>query len=194
MRRVFLTLCLLVLALLVLLSWLSAGGWLPAFSAPPLLAGTAASWSVVGAPSVSAHFLDEVLSAYHSPAAGLGQTLYDDGVAVNIDPVYALAFFWHESTFGRYGWANVNHSLGNIRCSAGYRCQGGFRSYATWQQGVADWYQLIHDLYVEQLGLRTVEQIVPVYAPSSDHNDVQAYIQAIEQAVQTWRRGQVVVS
>jgi hypothetical protein len=37
----------------------------------------------------------------------------------------------------------------------------------------------------------TIEEIVPVYAPSSDHNDVATYIAAIEQAVQRWRSGQI---
>ena len=37
----------------------------------------------------------------------------------------------------------------------------------------------------------TVDEMVPVYAPSSDQNDVAAYIAAIEHAVDTWRRGQL---
>ncbi len=64
----------------------------------------------------------------------------------------------------------------------------------TWQAGFVDWYRLIRGMYVDQLGLQTVAQIVPVYAPSADHNDVQAYIQAVEQAVTDWRSGQVRVS
>jgi hypothetical protein len=190
MRWVLVVFCLVLLAVFVSVSWLAEGGRFSLSLA--LLSGNTSS-TVVGAPSVSASFIDQVLAAYQSPAAGLGQALYDDGVVVNIDPVYALAFFLHESTLGRFGWARVNHSLGNIRCSAGYACQGGFRCYPSWQAGFADWYRLIRDVYVDQLGLKTVQQIVPVYVPSSDHNDVQAYIQAIEQAVSTWRSGQVEV-
>jgi hypothetical protein len=37
----------------------------------------------------------------------------------------------------------------------------------------------------------TVSQIVPVYAPASDGNNVPGYIAGVEQAVDTWRRGQV---
>lgn len=190
MRRLLLFCCLLLLLVFAAVSWLAEGNWFAARSA----AAPAASLRVVGSPSISASFIDQVLTAYQSPAAGLGQALYDEGVAAGIDPVYALAFFWHESTFGRYGWAKVNRSLGNIRCSAGYTCRGGYRCYATWQAGFADWYRLIRHLYVNQLGLQTVAQIVPVYAPSADHNDVQAYIRAVEQAVTDWRRGQVGVS
>ena len=158
-----------------------------------------ASYTVTGFPSISADFIDKVLSAYGSPAAGTGQALYDLGVESGIDPVYALAFFLHEDSFGETGIGMANHSLGNIRCSAGYACQYGFRYYSTWSDSYQDWYALILNGYVKgqitdsivDHPCVTVEEIVPVYAPSSDHNDVSAYIAAIEHAVQTWRRGQV---
>jgi len=157
------------------------------------------SSTVTGSPSLSADFIDRVLTAYGSPAAGTGQALYDLGVEYDIDPVYALAFFLHEDSFGETGIGAANHSLGNIRCSEGYACQYGFRYYATWQDGYQDWYSLILNGYVKGqitdtiVGHQcvTVEEIVPVYAPSSDHNDVAAYIAAIEHAVQRWRSGQV---
>jgi hypothetical protein len=158
-----------------------------------------ASYTMTGPPSVSADFIDRVLAAYGSPATGTGQSLYDLGVEYGIDPVYALAFFLHEDSFGETGIGAANHSLGNIRCSAGYSCQYGFRSYATWQDGYQDWYSLILNGYVKGeitdtiVGhpCVTVEEIVPVYAPSSDHNNVAAYIAAIERAVLRWRSGQV---
>lgn len=39
----------------------------------------------------------------------------------------------------------------------------------------------------------TVEQIVPVYAPSVDGNNEAAYIAAVERAVAAWRDGRVQV-
>ena len=87
-----------------------------------------ASSTVTGPPTISADFTDRVLSTYGSPAAGTGQALYDLGVQYGIDPVYALAFFLHEDSFGETGIGAANQSLGNIRCSAGYSCQYGFRS------------------------------------------------------------------
>jgi len=206
----------LVLACCVLLLWywwqcytlMAFGGGLlaqkpslPRFSvaAPLNVHGNDASYTVTGAPTISADFIDRVLSAYGSPAAGTGQSLYDLGMQYGIDPVYALAFFLHEDSFGETGIGAVNHSLGNIRCSNGYSCQSGFRSYATWQDSYQDWYNLILNGYVKGqitdsiVGhpCMTVDKIVPVYAPSSDHNDVASYIAAIYRAVQTWRRGQV---
>ena len=150
-------------------------------------------YTVVGQPSINADFINRVLDHYHSPARGKGQALYDYGVKYGIDPSYALAFFMHESSFGTTGVARVTRSLGNIRASDGYRNYDGYRLYSTWEEGFEDWYKLISDLYVGQWKLTTVDQIVPVYAPSEDNNDVAAYIQAVKTAVDTWRGGIVQV-
>lgn len=166
---------------------------------PPEMHVDDALYTVTGAPTISADFIDRVLSAYGSPAAGSGQALSDLGVQYSIDPVYALAFFLHEDGFGETGIGAANHSLGNIRCSAGYSCQYGFRYYATWQDAYQDWYGLILNGYVRGqvtdsiVGhpCSTVDEIVPVYAPSSDHNDVAAYSAAIKRAVDTWRSGKM---
>jgi hypothetical protein len=153
--------------------------------------------SVVGPPTVSADFINKVLAAYRSPAAGKGQALYDDGVHSHIDPVFALAFFMHESSFGTRGEATVTLALGNLRCYSGVICidqdRGGYAKYATWEDGFQAWYDLIRNYYVDKRGLVTVEQIVPVYAPTSDNNDERAYCQAVLSAVKAWRAGQVLV-
>lgn len=150
-------------------------------------------YSVRRQPTVSADLINRVLAYYHSPAAGKGQALYNDGVKYGIDPVYALAFFRHESMFGTSGVATVTRSLGNIRASEGYQEYDGYRKYRTWEEGFEDWYQLIAYQYVKQWGLTSVDQIIPVYAPSADNNDVTAYIESVKNAVDTWRNGYVVV-
>jgi hypothetical protein len=153
----------------------------------------AASTAITGSPTVSAAFINQVLAYYHSPAGGLGQSLYHLGVHYNINPTYALAFFMHESMFGTLGVARVTLSLGNIRCSTGYACLYGYRTYSSWASGFADWYRLIREVYIHQWHLTTIEQIVPTYAPSGDHNNVIGYITAVEQAVSTWQSGKVEV-
>jgi len=100
-------------------------------------------YTVLGKPSISADFINQVLAHYQSSAAGKGQALYNDGLKYGIDPVYALAFFMHESRFGTTGVATVTHSLGNIRATAGYQSYKGYRMYHTWEEGFEDWYQLI---------------------------------------------------
>jgi hypothetical protein len=167
---------------------------------PRLLAAVAVqqgqdSYAVVGPPTISAAFIDTVLSAYHSPAAGLGSVITDQGVRYGIDPVYALAFFWHESGFGTTGEARVTRSPGNERCLADRPCidqdRGGYALMQSWADGFAHWFRLIRDLYVNAWERVTVEQIIPKYAPSSDGNDETAYIQAVEHAVDVWRSGKL---
>ena len=190
----------LLLGLLLLVMWVSAqftGALSPAASQVLVLPDY--DYPVMGSPTISAAFIDRVLAAYGSPAAGTGQALYDLGVQAGIDPVYALAFFLHEDSFGKTGIGAVTHSLGNIRCSAGYACRDGFRYYASWAEGYRDWYALILDGYIRgQVTVSlvghvctTVGQIVPVYAPSRDHNNVAGYIAAVEHAVDTWRCGRI---
>jgi hypothetical protein len=153
------------------------------------------SYSVLGPPTVSAAFIDQVLSVYHSPAAGLGQALYDDGVRTGIDPVYALAFFMHESSFGTTGEARKTLALGNERCIPDRPCvdldRGGYAQMESWEDGFSHWYTLILTLYVNEWHRVTIEQMIPKYAPGSDGNDEAAYVAAIKHAVDTWRRGVV---
>lgn len=154
--------------------------------------------SVMCAPTISADFIDRVLAAYHSPVSGHGQYIYDGGVRYGIDPAYALAFFMHESTFGTAGEARASLSIGNLRCIPTAICRDGYAWFPSWDDGIDAWYRLIKDGYVGgavsgKCPCVTIEQIIPVYAPSADHNDEGAYIQAIEHAVSTWRAGQVLV-
>lgn len=201
MKRTIVYLVLLTVLLLVFLSTFSSG--LRVSAVPSLRVATwtvshptvinLEVYSVVGKPTISAAFINRVFSAYGSPAVGLGQTMYADGVHFGIDPVYALAFFLHEDGMGKTGWGAVNRSLGNTRCTPGYQCRGGYRAYATWSAGFWDWFTLIRVQYVNAWHLLTVDQIIPVYAPSSDGNDVQGYITALKRSVDTWRAGIVEV-
>ncbi len=154
-------------------------------------------YPVVGKPTISAAFINRVLAAYHSPAAGLGQQMYDLGVKYGIDPVYALAFFMHESLFGTTGEARKTQSLGNERCLPDRPCLDrqldGYAQMNSWVDGFAHWYTLIRTLYIGKWHLVTVDQIIPVYAPQADGNDVAGYIEAVKQAVDTWRSGRVTV-
>jgi hypothetical protein len=161
---------------------------------------TNTGYSVLGKPTITAAFINQVLAAYHSPAAGQGQALYDLGVQYGIDPAFALAFFMHESTFGTAGEARITLALGNLRCIPNYLCvntsgtacqtgQSCYAKFSSWENGFKAWYQLICNLYVTDWGLVTVDQIIPKYAPAADHNDEKAYINALKYALDTWHAG-----
>ncbi|HYX50384.1 MAG TPA: glucosaminidase domain-containing protein [Ktedonobacteraceae bacterium] len=150
-------------------------------------------YSVLGKPTISASFINQVLASYHSPAAGKGQTMYDLGVKYGIDPVFALAFFMHESLFGTTGEARATLSLGNSRCIPTRPCidqdRGGYAKMYSWEDGFDQYYKLIRNLYVAQWGLVTVDQIIPRYAPNSDGNNEKEYIATLKHEIDTWRAG-----
>ena len=143
--------------------------------------------SIVGGPSLSAAKIDSILAAAGSPARGLGYEFTLDSATYDIDSAYALGFYHHESSFGTSGIAVQTHSLGNIRCSDGYSCIGGFRAYPSWQAGIDDWFKLISGPAYVGGGLTTLSQIIPKYAPASE-NDPSAYIAAVQSDVTNWRQ------
>jgi hypothetical protein len=152
--------------------------------------------AVVGDPTVTPDVIDAVLAKYGSPAQGTGKVWYELGKRYRIDPAFALAFFIHESSAGTNpGWAGLKagggstHNVGNIICAGYATCYGRFRDYSSWHEGIEDWYKLISNEYVGGRGAVTLEQIIPIYAPSSDNNDVPNYIQTVIALVNDWRQG-----
>src|SRR5207248_11699855 len=77
----------------VLALWLLAWMWFPPLATPQVSAvlsvGSQAdrAYEVMGPPTISAALITRVLEAYHSPASGKEQALYDLGVKYGIDPV-----------------------------------------------------------------------------------------------------------
>src|SRR5579859_3464005 len=123
----------------------------PAINQGVVLADSSAD--VRGRPSLFAAFMNRVLGAASSPAAGRGQVLYDLSLKYGIDDAFALAFFWHESNFGVNGEANITHSLGNLRCIPDAACvntdgapcqpqQSCYAAFPTWAAGFEAWYRL----------------------------------------------------
>jgi hypothetical protein len=151
---------------------------------------------VTGAPSISPDFINTMLCTYGNPqTCGTGQALYQDGQTYNIDPAFALAFFWHESNFGTKGEAVSSKSLGNLRCiNNEASCTNGYAWFNSWEDGYDAWYNLIANLYIKQWGLSTVNTIIPKYAPNSDHNNEQAYVSNVCSLVNMWRNGNATLS
>jgi hypothetical protein len=142
---------------------------------------------VSGPPSITVDQIRRILTRYGSPALDDAQAFYDLGAARGIDPAYCVAFFIMESAAGTQGVARTTHSIGNLRALSGQPSFEGYRQYASWQEGIADWYRLIDEVYIRDLGLTTVDAIVPVYAPASDNNDPEAYIYTVKRLVAGWR-------
>jgi hypothetical protein len=157
----------------------------------PLPSGVTApvgeSWDVRHTPSVDAATIRTILQKYNSPAVGASDAMYQLGIEYGIDPAFCLAFFINESTAGTAGVARTTKSVGNIRTTPGYTDYQGYRKYESWEQGIEDWYRLIRDLYIADWNLTTVDQIIPVYAPTSDGNNPDHYIATVKKLVSSWR-------
>lgn len=145
--------------------------------------------SVVGSPTITAQNIDQILCSNGSPACDTGQEMYALGVQYGIDPIYALAFFQHESGFGLRGEATITRNMGNLRSASNESFErDGFAVFNSWPDSYRAWYDLISGpLYVKG-GLRTVQSIVARYAPSGDGNDPNGYAQSVEQSVSQWRQ------
>ncbi len=147
---------------------------------------------VRGGPSLTGGQVDTILARYGSPALGTGRVWEDLSRQYGIDNAYALSFFITESTAatdprwsGRKPDGSTTHNIGNIVCAGYPRCSGRWRDYATWDEGIADWYRLIAEEYINARGAVTVEQIVPIYAPACE-NDVPRYIAGVVRRVADW--------
>jgi len=154
--------------------------------------------SIIGQPSITVDQIEAVLTQYNSPARGSGTIWFALGKQYGIDPAYPLAFFVQESTAGTNpGWAGLKpggdttHNVGNIICAGYATCYKGNRDYPSWEAGIEDWYQLIAREYVEGRGLASVEQILPIYCPTSDGCHSYDYISIVNSMVEKWRHGQL---
>lgn len=157
---------------------------------------TPSPYNIMGKPTISAAYINQILASAHSPAAGLGQTIIDLGKQYGIDPVFLVAIFQHESAFGTTGEARVTLSPGNERCIKERPCidqdRGGYAQMKSWTDGFDRLNFLLLNGYVRgQITgqyLVTIDQIIPIFAPKGDGNDTQAYIQLLKQNVVIMRQ------
>lgn len=128
-----------------------------------------------------------VLERAQSPAAPVAADCYEIRLFYGLDPAIALAFFQHESTYGKAGRAVVTLNWGNIRKGRrAYKHDDGFAHYHDWRESLRDWCELIKGPIYIGAGRTTVRSVVPIYAPSSDNNKPERYIQAVLDAVYAW--------
>jgi hypothetical protein len=143
--------------------------------------------AVSGGPSLNAHRVDGILAAYGSPLSGHGTDIVALSRKYQVDDAVALAFFVMESRAGTQGRAVQTHSFGNLRPMPNAPSIDGYRYYASWTDGVGEWFSLIRRFYLNQMQLHSVQDIVPIYAPSTDSNDPLAMVDGIRQLVSCWR-------
>ena len=162
---------------------------IPYNPARPLAAPSAADAVLLmsGGPTLDARHVDAILAAYGSPLHGHGAQVVGLSRRFKVDDAIALAFYVMESRAGTQGEAVITRSFGNLRPMPNEPMTDGYRQYATWLDGVSEWFKVIRILYLNHLKLRTVDAVVPVYAPATDSNDPATMIAGIHQLVQCWR-------
>lgn len=175
---------------LLLLTIAGLGGLLIGAGRPVAVEAQSGGLSFRAAPRIGQASFERILSGAGSPAAPQAAELYTIIVGYGLDPAVALAFFQHESqycTTGRCARSDL-HNWGmlrrHIRPERNAGTSDGFARYATWQDGVRDWCELMLG-YINR-GMDTVEKAVPVYAPQADGNTPTAYISAIRRLVTSW--------
>jgi hypothetical protein len=157
----------------------------------PQAASAAGGLTFKSEPRISQESFVAILQRAGSPAAPDAAALYNIITSYGLDPAVALAFFKHESSFCQAG-ACANNNLRNwgmqrrpIKAERSTGIVNGFARYASWQDSVSDWCELILYRYVNR-GADTVEKAIPIYAPSSDNNVPSAYINTIRRVVASW--------
>lgn len=142
---------------------------------------------IAGVPTLDARLVDGILAAYGSPLRGHGVEIAAVSARYRIDDAVALAFFVMESRAGTLGEAVRTRSFGNLRPMPRQPSIDGYRAYATWMDGAAEWFRVMRALYLDRLHLATVEAAMPIYAPASDTNTPATIIAGIRQLVSCWR-------
>lgn len=128
-----------------------------------------------------------ILERAKSPAAPVAADCYDICLSYGLDPAIALAFFQHESTYGKAGRAVTTLNWGNLRKGKrAYKHADGFAHYRDWRESLRDWCDLMLGPIYIGAGRTTVRSVIPIYAPSSDNNTPERYIQAVINAVYAW--------
>ncbi len=139
-----------------------------------------------------------VLRAAASPALPEGGAMYDACVQAGVRAEVALAFFQHESTYGKFGVCKEfdTRSLGNVRTPSNPAyggvvfdtgtAKGFYTRYPSWELGARDWCDRLLGPKYAGAGLTTVRGVIPKYAPSSDNNVPERYSAAVLAALAGW--------
>ncbi len=155
-----------------------------------------AAGAVVAPPSASVGAIWRALWATGSPLANntprrdgrtYAEYVWDKGRQTGVDPAVVMGFFRMESHYGIEGIAVHTHSLSNARPIGAQRAlctnDGCYADESTWWAGINDIYALLR-AYADR-GLTTADTAIPVWAPSSDHNNIRAYRAAVGQTLRT---------
>ncbi len=141
---------------------------------------------IARSPTITITEIDRVLQSVNSPMIPYEADIYASGVQYGIDPVFALAFWMKESREASDGSvAAPDHNPGYTEGLGNDPRCGRWACWPTWPEGIAGWFHYMRVFFINR-GIRTVESILPIYAPSSENN-TSGYIVFVLQHAATWR-------
>jgi hypothetical protein len=155
-------------------------------------------YSIIGPPDLTFEQFRDILIAAGSPAAPEAHGMYSHLVAGRgVSPAAFLAFFRHESQYGKVGVAKEfgTNNPGNVRTpeipglASGIvdTPRGQFAAYPDWRAGTQDWVARILGPKYAGSGLFTVRSVIPKYAPTGDQDNVpEAYIASVLRSIEEW--------
>ncbi len=158
---------------------------------PPV--DTTDSLSLTHGNSLTASQWDAIVASYNPAIIDTGKDAVAFGDATGIDNAYVLAMWIKESTVGLYGSAAETNNTGNIICAGYPTCEGRFRSYPTWTDGLRDHFELLrcyrdsgcNGLWTGKTHA-TIAEAIDTWAPPVE-NDTNAYRDFVITTVQEWR-------
>lgn len=141
--------------------------------------------SLAYATAVSAAWLDGLLARLDSPLAGLGAYLGAQARRWNIDPLVLLALSTYLDKHDPL--AARAHNVGHIHAVGAEPSLDGYRVYPSWRAGVAAWFALVGNLYVRRWHLRTLDEMLPVYAAGAGRRGIESELNAMRAMLAAWR-------
>ncbi|MFA5131493.1 MAG: hypothetical protein WC467_03635 [Patescibacteria group bacterium] len=139
-------------------------------------------------------------SAIKAKLAGSPLESYSDLVAsacqqTQIDPALVLIIWRVDSIYATAGPGKKNNNPGNVRCGEkksgnGWTCVDNFRHYDNLAIGITDWFVVVGQ-GKRLSSSKNIRELIKTYAPPSDHNDTQAYINLVMSAIDSAHGGQL---
>lgn len=153
--------------------------------------------NVIGPTTIPYSTFYTVLQRVQSPALIEAQGMYNIFKEYGIPAELGLAFFYVESRCGTLGICKQydTKSIGNVRSPENPKYgginistpQGLYTRYSTWVNGTKDWCERILGPKYVGMGLDTIEEILPKYAPSFDNNNPAAYVNSLQTLITSWK-------
>jgi hypothetical protein len=126
--------------------------------------------SIIGPPTVSAVTIDAIFARVGSSMVGTGKVVEQASRQTNIDDAFALGVWWTETNDGAAGVGLAYRNPGSVRGSVGYpSAYDGYTIYPSYSAAITDWFNLLHNGYVNGRGLSTVYTIARPYVGTASY-------------------------